>query len=155
MKLKEIMKRPVVSISADYCVSRAAQVMGNSGFGFLPVIDSGRIVGVVTGKDLATRAAAKRISLESALVSGIMSSPPICLDGDADVEDALILMRQQSIRRIVVTEPAGTISGVVSMADLEGSAVDDAIARAAQRYTPRPVALVEREAHCIPGLYLG
>jgi CBS domain-containing protein len=155
MKLKQVMKRPLVSIPADYSVCRAAQVMGDTGFGFLAVVDNGTVVGVITGKDLAVRAAAKHVSLESTVVSGIMSSPPICLDSNAEVEDAIVLMRQRYVRRILVADDMGEPVGIVSMSDLEGIAVDTAIAKAIAHRPPEPHHLLEKEDFGIPGLYLG
>src|ERR1019366_10555632 len=50
MKLREIVKRPLASVPADYSVSRAAQLMGNTGFGFLPRSEERRV-----GKECRSR----------------------------------------------------------------------------------------------------
>jgi len=155
MKLYEVMKRPVVSVPSDYSVSRAAQVMGDTGFGFLAVVDRGAVVGVLTGKDLAIRAAAKKVSLDTTVVAGIMSHPPIWLNDGADVEDAIVVMRKHSIRRVLVTDAVGDVVGVVGMSDLEGNVADEAIERALERHAPVPSHRIEPDPFGIPGLYLG
>ena len=155
MKLRDVMKSPVVSVPADYSIARAAEAMENSGFGFLPVEREGRLVGVVTGKDLATRAAARKLSMDSSAVEVIMSTPPICLTVDSDVEEGLVIMRQRDIRRILISNEFGQAVGVVSLADLEGKGADAAIARALEQHMGFQLNREAEQAITIPGLYLG
>lgn len=129
--------------------------MRNTGFGFLPVVEFGAIIGVVTGKDLAIRAAAQRVSLDTASIKGIMSSPVISLSCEADIEEAVVLMRGNSVRRILVTDETGEAVGIVSMTDIEGSVAEEAMERALARHIPKPHHHVERDCLGIPGLYLG
>ena len=85
----------------------------------------------------------------------IMTSPPITLDCESEIEEAAVLMRLNGVRRIVVTGELGEIVGTVSISDVEGASTNAAIDRAFGRYIPKPGISPEKESTGIPGLYLG
>ena len=152
MKLKDIMTTPVVTIIAKAAVWQAAAAMEERGCGFLPVIENGVLVGVVTGRDLATRIGARRVSFESVPVSAVMTSPALGLNFEMDSEDAVILMRSQDVHRLVITEANGRVAGIVSLADLAGIAPDASITKTLQRHAERSLPIQSYPLH---GLFLG
>jgi len=100
-------------------VLQAATVMAEAGVGFLPICDvRQRVVGVVTDRDLTTRALAKRIAPETTSAALIMSSPAITCLETADIAEAEDLMAVERKSRIVITDADGKLTGVVSLADL-------------------------------------
>jgi len=155
MKLKELMKQPVVTIAAGTCIAQAAKEMVKAGIGFLPIMDHGRISGVVTGKDLATRGAARGLGMDSVPVSVIMSFPPICLSGEEDAYTGLNLMRERGIRRILVSDGSGQVIGVISLADLESGITETIISSLRRAEDRRRLPSDQERALVIPGLYLG
>ena len=155
MKLKQIMKTPVITISAGTCISEVAKEMVRSGYGFLPVIDHDRVVGVVTGKDLATRAAARGLGLDSANVTVIMSFPPLSLFGDEDLYSGLELMRSHFIRRILILDRDGELSGIVSLADIEAGIANQIVDELRHVEVLNAERQSENASTLIPGLYLG
>lgn len=155
MKLREIMSQPVVSVSATASVRHAAGVMDRFSYSFLPVIDRDRILGVITGRDLAARAMGRGLPMDTTLVSAIMSRPAICLNGDYQPEDALVLMRQHNIRRILVTEGEKKLIGIVGLSDIAGRVNPDAIAEMLHRHAEQASHLTTASAATLPGLYLG
>ena len=153
MRLKDLMKKQVVSVSADTCISDVAKEMVRSGFGFLPVLDHGRAIGVVTGKDLATRAAARGLGLDSAAVTVIMSFPPLCALEDEDLYAGLRMMKTHGVRRILIVDRDGAMSGLVSLADIEAGITQQI--EGELRHVDSVEAESGREGVTIPGLYLG
>jgi signal-transduction protein with cAMP-binding, CBS, and nucleotidyltransferase domain len=100
-------------------VLQAATVMAEAGVGFLPICDvHQRVVGVVTDRDLTTRALAKRIAPETTSAALIMSSPAVTCLETADIAEAEDLMAVERKSRIVITDADGKLTGVVSLADL-------------------------------------
>lgn len=155
MKLKQIMRSPVVTIPADTCISQVAKEMVRTGYGFLPVMDHGRVVGVVTGKDLATRAAARGLGLDSANVTVIMSFPPLCLPCEDDLYIGLEMMRTHGVRRILILDGQGEVTGIVSLSDIE-AAISSQIVDELQHVEVLNVERkIENASVLIPGLYLG
>ena len=119
MKCGDIMNRNLEWLTEKDTVLQAATVMAEAGVGFLPICDvRQRVVGVVTDRDLTTRALAKRIAPETTSAALIMSSPAITCLETADIAEAEDLMAVERKSRIVITDADGKLTGVVSLADL-------------------------------------
>jgi signal-transduction protein with cAMP-binding, CBS, and nucleotidyltransferase domain len=100
-------------------VQKAAVVMAEAEIGFLPICDAeNRVIGVVTARDLTTRALAKQVVPGSTSAAMVMSSPAItCLD-TANVRDAEELMATERKAHLVIVDAAGKLVGVLSLANL-------------------------------------
>ena len=107
----------VETISADDSLFDAVRRLGEKRIGALPVVEDGRIVGIISERDviycLQTRG---RDALELT-VSDAMSSPAITVDSQTDVLTALALITERRIRHLPVVE-RGEIRGIVSIGDL-------------------------------------
>jgi CBS domain-containing protein len=116
----DVMTREVRTISTTASALDAAIVMREQRIGFLPICDpgSGRVVAVVTDRDLVTRmCAADRRASETPL-SDLATSSPLCAFEDTDlptVEDAMV---KQQITRVVVVNREGQPIGVISLSDI-------------------------------------
>ena len=119
MKCADVMNKNLEWLTEKDTVLQAATVMAEAGVGFLPICDARqRVVGVVTDRDLTTRALAKRIAPETTSAALIMSSPAVTCLETADIAEAEDLMAVERKSRIVITDADGKLTGVVSLADL-------------------------------------
>jgi len=119
MKCADIMSKNLEWLNEKDTVQQAAAIMAEAGVGFLPICDKWKkVVGVVTDRDLTTRALAKRVDPATTSATLIMSSPAITCLETADVADAEDLMARERKGRIVITDAEGKLTGVVSLADL-------------------------------------
>jgi CBS domain-containing protein len=119
MKCSEIINRNVEWLTETDSVLKAATVMAEAGVGFLPICDARqRVIGVVTDRDLATRALAKKVVPETTSAALIMSSPAITCLETTDIRDAEQLMADERKARLVVTDTDGKLTGILSLADL-------------------------------------
>jgi CBS domain-containing protein len=119
MKCANIMNKNLEWLTETDTVLHAAAVMAEAGVGFLPICDArNRVVGVVTDRDLTTRALAKRIAPETTSAALVMSSPAITCLETADVDEVEDLMARERKSRIVITDADGKLAGIVSLADL-------------------------------------
>jgi CBS domain-containing protein len=119
MKCADIMTRNTESLSEQDSVHKAALVMAEAGVGFLPICDArNRVIGVVTDRDLTTRALAMEVSSKTTSAALMMSSPAITCLETADVRDAEELMANERKARLVITNAEGKLTGVLSLADL-------------------------------------
>lgn len=150
------MSTPPVTVPINAKIWQAAADMEEYGCGFLPVVEKGIAVGILTARDIAVRLTAHRVDGNDVPVFAIMSSPPETLNEDVETEDALILMRQKGIHRVAVTDRDGRVTGVISLADLAGNVPDESILKTLQRHAEQSILHLGRQfAPGIPGLFLG
>jgi CBS domain-containing protein len=116
MRTIEGMRRSGVGIEPDRTIHDAAAVMEQTGVGALVVLDGERLVGIVTDRDLVRRGLAKGL-LADARIDGIMSSPVVTIDADADLHGAFALFRTNAIRRLAVVR-GGQFVGMITIDDL-------------------------------------
>jgi CBS domain-containing protein len=124
MKISEIMSKNPRTVSPDTPVSDAARVMKEDDIGLVPVVERiggaetrGRLIGVVTDRDIAIRLVAEGRSSDGP-VSDVMSGGVKTCSPDDSVGDAMELMGREQVRRIPIVDERGSLVGVVSQADL-------------------------------------
>jgi len=119
MKCAEIMSKNLEWLTEKDTVLKAAAIMAETGVGFLPICDARRrVVGVVTDRDLTTRALAKKVAADTTSATLVMSAPPITCLETTDVRAAESLMAEERKARLVVTDAEGRFVGVLSLSDL-------------------------------------
>ena len=109
--------KQVETIGADESLFDAVRRLGEKRIGALPVVESGRIAGIVSERDVIYCLREHGREALEWPVSRAMSSPAITTDLQTDVLSALALMTQRRIRHLPVVE-RGEIRGIVSIGDL-------------------------------------
>ena len=118
MKVREIMTNRVVRIHPEECVAVAARQLAQNNIGAMPVCgNDGRVLGVVTDRDLVTRCLASNRSPEKTRVREVMTGVVISATPDMSVAMAASLMGHKQVRRLPVVEN-GQLCGMVSLGDL-------------------------------------
>ena len=118
MKVKDIMSKNTISISAEETVEVAARTLTQYNIGVLPVCESdGKLCGVVTDRDLVIRCIAAGKSVTGTKVRQVMTGQVTSVNPDMEAGVAAHLMGRQQIRRLPVTE-LGRLCGMVSLGDL-------------------------------------
>lgn len=118
MQIRDIMKRRIEAITPDADIRSAARMMRDKDIGMLPVNQGDDIVGIVTDRDITTRATAKGSDPNHTLVRDVMSNEVFsCLDSD-DLQEAARIMEEYQIRRIIVQNESDAFVGILSLADL-------------------------------------
>jgi CBS domain-containing protein len=119
MKIRDIMTAQPRACSPGTNLAEAAALMLDGDCGFLPVVDeAGRLVGVVTDRDMYI-ALATRNRLPGDITVGEVARTPVHRCGpDDDVRAALATMKQHRVRRLPVEGFGGTVAGIVSMDDI-------------------------------------
>lgn len=130
MKCSDIMSKNLDWLTEKDTILKAATVMADDGVGFLPICDAaGRVIGVVTDRDLVTRAMAKKLDPATTSAALVMSAPAITCLATTDIREAEQLMAEQQKARLVITDPDGKLIGILSLVDLIEHAQDRASAR--------------------------
>ena len=117
MKISEIMTKDVISLSVDDTVKHAIDLMKEYNIGSIPVNADGRIVGIVTDRDIILRCAAEGKDLKIEKVRNIMTSNPVVGDRNINGDDAARIMSERQIRRLPIISN-NELVGIVSLGDL-------------------------------------
>src|SRR5690348_17086835 len=107
----------VETIESGAQLYEAVKRLGEKRIGALPVVDSGRIAGIMSERDVIYCLRDHGPEVLDWPVSRVMSSPAITVESSMDVLAALALMTQRRIRHLPVVE-AGELKGIVSIGDL-------------------------------------
>lgn len=107
----------VETIAGDARLSEVVHRLGEKRIGALPVIEGGRIAGIISERDLIYCLRQHGAEVLEWPVSRVMSSPAITADPQTDVLAALGIMTQRRIRHLPIVE-GGEIRGIVSIGDL-------------------------------------
>ena len=119
MLVRDIMRSPAVAVSPDTTLGDAYGLMREKGIRHLPVLEAGRLVGVVTDRDLrlATSVLTPQPFPPGSCVAEVLSRRPVTADPGDPVEDAARRMREGKIGCLPVVEN-GRVIGIITGIDL-------------------------------------
>jgi CBS domain-containing protein len=107
----------VSTIAAEATVKDAVGLLGSKRIGALPVVEDGRVVGIISERDVIYCLRDAGADVLAWPVSRVMTSPAITADLETAVLSALAMMTQRRIRHLPVVV-GGEIRGIVSIGDL-------------------------------------
>lgn len=118
MRLGDVMTRRVESVSPDSTLEEAAQRMRRADVGALPVCEGGRLVGMITDRDIVVRAVAIGHDPSRLSVSEVASRDVVVGREAQPIDEAERLMQGRGIRRLPVVDEDHRLIGMVSVDDL-------------------------------------
>ncbi len=119
MKVKEIMSINTKACTLTDNLADAAGSMWSTDCGILPVVaEGGRVVGLITDRDICMAAAIKGRHLENIAIEEVTSGRVFSCKPDDDVHVALKTMQQNKVRRLPVVADDGSLKGILSMNDI-------------------------------------
>jgi len=125
MELREVMTRDVEVISPESTLVEAARKMREFDVGPIPVCDDNKILGVITDRDIATRAVAEGRDPKLTRVREVMTSDVVYCFEDQPVDEAARLMQERQVRRLLVLNRERELAGIVSLGDIAVDTGDD------------------------------
>jgi len=117
LKVKDVMVTDLVVVDANTSVREAVKRMNDFGIGCLPVMDSGKVAGIMTERDILRRVVAEGKNPDNTLVKDIMSKPLIVVDPETSLEDAVELMIEKKIKKLPVMKDDKLV-GLVTFTDI-------------------------------------
>src|SRR5262245_43436608 len=115
MKIHEVMTRGVETVLSGMTLEAAAKKMQTRNIGFLPVVDSERVVGVVTDRDIVTRAVSAGLRPHMTTVRDVMSKTVLSCYDDGTITEAALIMEKNLVHRLIVVDRHGRLVGIVSL----------------------------------------
>jgi CBS domain-containing protein len=125
-QLKDIMNKKIFMVSSDERVIHARRIMLDENIARLPVVDNGRLVGVISDNEIAFALAEIKRSLplgrqkkrlEDLLIGDIMKSPAIWTDPNMTAEQAASIMMKNNVGALPLLENEKLV-GIVSRTDI-------------------------------------
>jgi CBS domain-containing protein len=127
--VRDVMSSTVRLVGADDSIRSAAEAMEADDIGAVIVVAEGRVRALVTDRDIVVRAIARGLDPEQTPVWKIASTDLVAVSGEAPVTEAVKIMRDRALHRVLVFNDEQALAGVVTLGDIaaEGDA-DSAIA---------------------------
>jgi len=120
MKVQDVMSCDVQTCGPETNLSTAAMQMWRGDFGAMPVVTTvGKVVGMITDRDICMAAATKHCDPANIRVKEVMSGKAYGCSCDTDIHEALKIMQQKQVRRLpIVSAEDGRLQGILSMNDV-------------------------------------
>src|SRR6476620_9509524 len=117
MRCSEIMTRDVRTATREMTLRDMAVMMRDGDMGSVHVVEDGRLVGIVTDRDIVVRCVAEGRDT-STPVSEAMTTKIFSVKPDDFAFEAVRLMGDKQVRRVAVVSEDGQLAGIISMADV-------------------------------------
>lgn len=113
------MTQDVSTVMPHDSVQFAARIMRDEDCGALPVVErNGRLVGMITDRDITVRLVASGYDVNHMLVSDCMTEEAFACHAEDSVRDCMSMMSRHQIRRLPIVDDRDRVVGIVSQADL-------------------------------------
>ncbi|MGE5505007.1 MAG: CBS domain-containing protein [Actinomycetota bacterium] len=140
MQVREVMTPDVVVIGPHASIRDAARRMRDRDVGCLPIADEGgRLLGIVTDRDIAVRAVADNRNPAQTTVRECMSTDLVWVHDDLGVEDAAEMMEREQVRRLPVLDREQRLVGILSLGDISTRTTDRRLAGEVTREVSQPL----------------
>jgi CBS domain-containing protein len=113
-RLAEIMRPEPIIVAPEDTLGEVAEQMTAVNVGAVIVKDYGRMIGILTERDLL-KAMAARVHTSEARVRQWMTEDPLTASADADAEEAAQIMLEHGFRHLPVVDENGAVAGIVSL----------------------------------------
>ena len=117
IQCREIMTSNVRTATKDMSLRDVAVMMREGDMGSIPVVEDGKLVGIVTDRDIVVRSIADGGGPETP-VAEAMTTEIFSVSPDDFVFEAIRLMGDKQVRRVPVVDDSGALAGIIAMADV-------------------------------------
>ena len=113
MKVKDYMTKGIANCDINDEISTIAEIMDSNNIGFVPVLEEDEIIGVITDRDIVIGPVMDNITT----IEDFINKNIISIDENENVTEALLLMKENKVKRLLVTSKEKYV-GVLSIFDL-------------------------------------
>ena len=129
--IRDVMTPNPKTVEPGTSIKDAAKLIKTEEIGALPVVEGGRLTGMITDRDIVIRAVAE--GKLDATVGDIASKDVVSIDPEQSLEEAARLMAEHQIRRLPVCEEDGRLVGILAQADVAQIGHDQLTGEVVQR----------------------
>lgn len=117
IRCREIMTKNVRTATREMTLREVAGLMRDGDMGAVPVVDNGKLIGIVTDRDIVVRAVSEGKDA-STPIAEVMTTELFTVGPDDFVFEAIRLMGDKQIRRIPVVDTGDKLVGIIAIADV-------------------------------------
>ena len=117
IRCRDIMTSSVTTATRENTLRDVAALMRDGDMGSVPVVEDGKLVGIVTDRDIVVRSIAEGKDASTS-VSETMTTDIFSVRPDDFVFEAIRLMGDKQVRRVPVVDRDGNLAGIIAMADI-------------------------------------
>lgn len=118
MKVSDAMTSQVSIARPTDSIRQVAQTMAKVESGVVPVVEDGKVVGMVTDRDIVLRVVAEGRSFDSPISEAMSDGEVLSVKEDDVLADATAKMANNQVRRLIVLNDAGDLTGILSLGDV-------------------------------------
>jgi acetoin utilization protein AcuB len=127
MLIKDWMTTNVLTVDENTSLMRATRMMKENSIRRLPVVSHGKLIGIITDRDVKDASPSKTTSLDihelyyvlsEMKVKDVMTPFPLVLSGDDSLEKAAVIMLESKISGLPVVDKTGHLTGLLSETDV-------------------------------------
>lgn len=116
--------RHMITIAPQATVYLAAVLMNERKIGSVMIMEDGRLVGIITERDILVRVVAEQRDANATSVGDVMTRDVVCCRLHTDIEEAKSVMKHRRIRHLPVVDESEKVVGLISIGDLNAYQVD-------------------------------
>lgn len=117
VRCRDIMTGSVKTATGEHTLKDVAALMRDGDMGSVPVVEDGKLVGIVTDRDIVVRSIAEGRDASTS-VAEAMTTDIFAVKPDDFVFEAIRLMGDKQVRRVPVVDNEGLLVGIIAMADI-------------------------------------
>ena len=119
LKARDLMRTCEATLRPEDSIERAARLMSQTEDGAMPVVDNaGRLIGIITSRDITMRLIALGASIPHTQVSDCMTAEVFACSADNSLESCVSAMWCHQVKRIPIVDDEHKILGIISQSDL-------------------------------------
>lgn len=118
ISIDELMTPAVQWVNPDATLQEIAALMRDQGVGAVPVAELGKLIGMVTDRDITVRAVAEGAHPSTVTARDVMTPNPVYCFVDQPVADAAWMMREKRVRRLPVFTRENRMMGILALSDI-------------------------------------
>ena len=116
-RCREIMTRKVTTANRETSLRDAAILMRDGDMGAMPILENGKLVGIVTDRDIVIRAVAENKTADTP-IGDVMTAEIFSVKENDFVFEAIRLMGDKQVRRVPIVNEQSELVGIIAMADV-------------------------------------
>ena len=116
MNIRDVMTPNPRCVTPAETIQSAARIMREEDTGAVPVVENGKVLGMITDRDIVIRVVAEGAQCDRP-VRDVVSRDVVCATPDMSTREASKLMSEHQVRRLPVVENERLV-GIVSIGDI-------------------------------------
>jgi CBS domain-containing protein len=125
--VRDAMTGDPTGVESSTPIAEVAKRMKQEDVGAIPIIEGGKLTGIVTDRDITIQVVAAGKDPQSTTAGEVASKNLVTIDPQQELDEALRLMAQHQVRRLPVVEEDGRLVGMLAQADVARHADEERV----------------------------